>query len=429
MGGGHRVDARKIASFLAVTLLCAGFLSPEYRAFAGVPSRLTLPAGDVMALRGVPGLVWSARGGVRETVGPKAVEVTARSDGQLALLLGGVPMKRVDVRVAPRHVVSLGGQAIGVVVRGKGTTIVGFDRIQTTEGETHTPGQGAGLRVGDQLLSVDGNEVTGDEQVADLVDRAGRGHRSVRLNVARDGRPLGVSVRPTFDRELGRYRLGIFVRNHMAGVGTLTFSDDRGRFAALGHRVALSRSGVAPSSGVILPAAIVGVQRARRGKPGQKIGVVSAQVIGRIERNGDVGVGGVLPAGRLPGRRMPLASASQVHPGGATFYTVLRDGRVRAFSVQIERVTTERRAGSKSLVIHVTDRRLLRECGGIVQGMSGSPIVQDGRIAGAVTHVFIHDPTRGYGTFADWMHQDLVSRSPGAGVRHLTQASDSASVA
>ncbi len=243
----------------------------------------------------------------------------------------------------------------------------------------------------------------------------------MRLRILRDGKPLELSVRPSFDRALGRYRLGVFVRDHVAGVGTLTFSDPSSRrFAALGHRVSLAKGADAPAAGFILPAAIVGVQRAQRGKPGQKIGVIGyGSRLGKIERNREVGVGGALEGGHLPGRRLPIASVSQVHPGRATLYTVFRDGGVRPFHLEIERVVTDRRAGAKSLVLRVTDRRLLRLAGGIVQGMSGSPIVQDGRVAGAVTHVFIHDPTRGYGTFAVWMYEDLVAaQEERAIVRH-----------
>ncbi|MDA8345845.1 MAG: SpoIVB peptidase [Thermaerobacter sp.] len=417
------MDTRKIASFLAIALLGVGFLSPEYRAFASLPSYLALPAGDHIALQAVPGFGWRTQGGVHEVSGPQSLEVSARGSGKLALTLGGVPMKQVAVHVAPRRMVTLGGQAIGVVVRGRGTTVVGLDRIPTTEGAAAEPGKESGLRIGDRLVSVDGRLVSGDRDLAAFVDTAGRLHRSVRLQIERDGHKLQIEAHPAFDRTLGRYRLGVFVRDRMTGVGTLTFSDPaRGRFAALGHRVALTRNGAAPAAGVILPAAIVGVQRAVRGKPGQKIGVIGyeAQVMGRIERNSEVGVGGALLPRHLKGRNLPLATVSQVHPGDATLYTVLREGGVQGFRLRIERVVPDRRAGAKSLVLRITDRRLLRLTGGIVQGMSGSPIVQDGRVAGAITHVFIHDPTRGYGTFAAWMYQELVSPpSHRSIVRHL----------
>ncbi len=424
MGGDREVNTRKIASFLAITLLGGGFFSPEYRAFASLPPFLTLPAGDRIALHAVPGFGWSTQGRVQEAAGPNALEVSAQGDGQLALTLAGVPMKRVPVRVTPRRMVTLGGQAIGVVVHGRGTTVVGLDRIPTTEGASTAPGREAGLRVGDLLLSVDGRSVQDDRGLAASVDAAGREHRSLRLRIERDGRTLDLTAHPVFDRALGRYRLGVYVRDRMAGVGTLTFSDPaHGRFAALGHRVALTKEGPAPAAGVILPAAIVGVERAVRGKPGQKIGVIGygAQAMGRIERNQEVGVGGSLSLARMHGRRMQLASVSQVHPGDATLFTVLQGGGVQAFRLRIDRVVPDRRAGAKSLVLRITDRRLLRLTGGIVQGMSGSPIVQDGRLAGAVTHVFIHDPTRGYGTFAVWMYEDLVSRGAHAAiVRHGT---------
>lgn len=405
------MNPRKIASLLALSLLSVGFFSPGYRAYAGMPTTLSLPRGGHVLLSAVPGLGLRARGGVHEALAGQALDVSANKNGALSLTLGGIAVKTVAVRVSPPHLVALGGQAIGIVLRGHGSTIVSFDRVPTPEGSSEAPGMAAGLRVGDKLVAIDGKTISSDRQFAAAVDAAGRVGRAVRITVEREGRKVQTTAKPAFDRQAARYRLGVYVRDRVSGVGTLTFTDPaHGRFAALGHRVTLAKRGEAPSAGVVLPAAIVGVQRAQRGKPGQKIGVINfeAQQLGRVERNADVGIGGALSGDPLTRPILPLGTVSQVHPGKAVLYTVVRGGGIQAFDLRIERVVPDRRAGAKSLVLRITDEKLMKLTGGIVQGMSGSPIVQDGRLAGAVTHVFIHDPTRGYGTYAAWMYHDLL---------------------
>ncbi len=402
------MNARKIASLLALSLLTVGFCSPQYRALAALPDRITLPRGDAIEIPDLDVFGHHDVGGVKAMRLRHGLELLARGQGGMALTLGGVPVKRVDVQAtAPRRVL-LGGQAIGVTVRGA-STVVAIDRVPSAEGPLRFPAGAAGLRVGDALTAVDGRAVRSDAGLHEFVQQAGRAGRPVRLTVVRRDGVHTLKAQPVFDRQLARYRLGIYVRDELSGVGTLTFADpERGTFAALGHSVRLAPGSRLSSRGEIVPAVVFGVMRARRGRPGQKMGALDLTQLplGTITRNTDVGIGGQLA--RLPkGRVLPLATASEVRPGPATLYTVLRDHKVEAFRVRIERVITDRRAGSKGMVLRIVDRRLLRRSGGIVQGMSGSPLVQGGRLIGAVTHVFVHDPWRGYGTFAAWMDESL----------------------
>lgn len=429
MGGGLTVNARKIASLLAVSVLGVGFFSPQYRAFTLLPAQVDVPAGGDVTL--TPGVGWLRHldlGGVRARDAAHGIRLSAIRDGWLRLTLAGIPLKEVAVRRVPIERVQLSGAAIGVQMRGRGSTVVALERVPTLDGRLYAPGIAAGLRIGDRLLTMNGQKVRDDVTLPRMIDRAGRDGREVLLSVRREGRTQVLRARPVFDRQLSRYRLGIYVRDGLNGIGTLTFSDvRRGRFAALGHRVQLTARSEAPEQGAILSATILGLQRAARGRPGQKLGVIRFDdgEIGRIERNGEVGVGGRLLR-PLPGRTLAIATTDQVHVGDATLYTVLSGGAVEGYRIRIERTLRDRRAGSKSLVLRVVDKRLLRESGGIVQGMSGSPIVQDGLLAGAVTHVFVHDPARGYGTYAAWMYEELcVGRS----VRHGSSATHPSQIA
>jgi len=402
------VNARRIASLLALSLFAAGFCSPQYRALAQLPDHITLPRGDALRLSGLGAFGHRAEGGVRFVGGQGGLQLQARGSGSAVLTFGPVPVKRVAVRAtAPRRVL-LGGEAIAVTVRGR-STVAALDRVPTTEGPLRFPAGEAGLRVGDVLLSIDGHDVRTDGALHELVQSAGQKGRPVRVTVLREDGRHTLRLQPAFDRRLGRYRIGVYVRDQLSGVGTLSFADpERRTFAALGHPVALAAGARLSGRGEIAPAVVFGVLKAKRGRPGQKLGALDASLspVGRITRNADVGIGGRLA--HLPqGRLVAIATPAEVHAGPAELYTVLRGHKVEAFAVRVERVVLDRRAGSKGMVVRIVDRRLIELSGGIVQGMSGSPIVQDGRLVGAVTHVFVHDPTRGYATFASWMDRTL----------------------
>lgn len=417
------MNGRKIASLLAVAALCAGFLSPEYRSFVAVPTEVEIPRGEHLRVPvRLPGLGALSLAGARARARSGAVDLLP-SAGRVELRVGALPVKTLRVVVVPQRHVRLGGQSIGVIARGRGAGVVGYGYFPVVSGGLASPAFQAGVRVGDRLTAVDGRPLQDSRVLLSQVERAGRAGRPLRLTVLRQGRRLDFRAQPRLDRQLARYRLGIYVRDRMVGVGTLTFSDPQTRaFAALGHGVDADAGG--RLRGVIVPAAVVGVDRARTGRPGRKIGVLGAALpaIGRIERTSDVGIGGELRED-VGGRLLPIATLNQVHPGPARLYTVLHGGRVRGYGVRIDRILLDRRMGAKAIALHVTDPRLIRETGGIVQGMSGSPLVQDGRLAGAVTHVLVHDPRRGYAVFAEWMYRDLAAGRRAAdhacdGLRH-----------
>lgn len=206
--------------------------------------------------------------------------------------------------------------------------------------------------------------------------------------------------------------LGLYVEDPAAGVGTLTFYDrTSGTFAALGHRITElgGQRRVWLEGGKIVAARISGIEQGQRGSPGEKIGTFSGpdDIIGTIASNTRFGLFGKLETDLPEGEEVPVALAHQVHTGPARILTVVQGSTVQEFSVEIVRVYRQLRPHDKGLVIKVTDPQLLSLTGGIVQGMSGSPIIQDGRLVGAVTHVFVNDPTRGYGVLAEWMLEEM----------------------
>ncbi|GMA55830.1 hypothetical protein GCM10025858_03330 [Alicyclobacillus sacchari] len=207
-------------------------------------------------------------------------------------------------------------------------------------------------------------------------------------------------------------QLGVYVRDKTVGVGTLTFyNPETGAFAALGHMISDVDTGrPIIGEGLMYPAVITGVQAGKIGEPGEKKGmfVHSSRELGHIAENTPYGIFGKLDVSACHAtgglrEAIPVALPTQVHPGPAVIYTVLHGQKVEPFQVRIENTSRQRTPSTKSLILRVTDPRLLSAAGGIVQGMSGSPIVQDGKLVGAVTHVFVSDPTRGYGVYAYWM--------------------------
>ncbi|MBR1607856.1 MAG: SpoIVB peptidase [Clostridia bacterium] len=307
---------------------------------------------------------------------------------------------------APSHagqVIVPGGAAVGVAISTQGVLVVGLG-----EGA----GMQAGLRAGDLLLSVNGIPLADATVLTDAVTAAEG--QPLSLLVDRDGRERTVMVTPRFDQSAGSWRLGLWVRDSTAGVGTLTYYDPgNGAYGALGHAITDTDTGsILPvRQGGLLQAEIVDVRRGQRGAPGELRGsFLREQVrLGTVKKNNVFGIFGILDAAwqnPLYPDGLPVGDRGQVHTGAASILSTVNGTEIREYAVEITQVIRQNVPAPKSMVLRVTDERLLSATGGIVQGMSGSPILQDGRIIGAVTHVFVSDPTQGYGVYIDWMLEE-----------------------
>lgn len=348
-------------------------------------------------------------GGFAPGSGPVASE-----PGQLQVrlsLFGIIPVRDMIVSVVPEVRVIPGGQSIGVLLHSQGVIVVAHSAVLDEAGNKVNPAADAGIKVGDVILKVDGEAVRSDGQVRDLVARAGAAGQPLGLEVKRGDEIFVIKVNPVFCKESLRYRMGLMIKDSAAGVGTLTFYEPGSMaYGALGHiitDVGTTRP-VELSDGKIVGASVQGIHRGKRGQPGEKIGMFQGdkQINGTITRNTKLGIFGSLrkplenPAFSQP---IPVAMVDQIHEGQAEILTVLKGEKVEKFSIEIVKVNAQARQDGKGLVIRITDQRLLEQTGGIIQGMSGSPIIQDNRLVGAVTHVFVNDPTKGYGVPAEWM--------------------------
>ena len=302
------------------------------------------------------------------------------------VLLAGTALAALPDRLIP------GGQAIGLQLQTDGVSIVELAQDNPCARE-------AGLRRGDVIRAIDGERVSTVRQVTAAVSASGGQALTVRYE--RAGKAAETAVQP--QRTADGWRLGVFVRDSITGIGTVTYYDpENGTFGALGHGVCDSSALLPLRSGLALPAAVTSVTRGRSGTPGALHGAVTGRSpCGTIRSNTERGIFGTMapPQDASP---LPTAAAAQVHTGSATILSSVSGTETREYAVQIVSVEPNEPQG-RNLRLAVTDDALLAQTGGIVQGMSGSPILQNGRLVGAVTHVLVNEPTAGYGILIENM--------------------------
>ena len=328
-----------------------------------------------------------------------AIALTAGNAGDASLtysLLGVLPVKTVNVSVEPERVLMPGGQSVGIAINTEGVIVVGASDL----GRTPSPIRAAGIRTGDIIKRVNGTAVLSAEALSEMVN----GGETVELDVQRGGDTMTKAVTPALDARDGRWRLGAWVRDSTAGVGTLTFSEpDSGLFGALGHAITdVDTSVTMPvGEGALYENRVVDVSPSTQGAPGELTGdfVFNPTAIGTVRLNTGRGIFGSMDTPTVSEfypNGLPAAPRRELHTGPATLLTTVNGEQVDEYACEIVRVNESSR-DARDMVVRVTDDRLLDLTGGIVQGMSGSPIIQDGRLVGAVTHVMVNDPAMGYG--------------------------------
>ena len=285
------------------------------------------------------------------------------------------------------------GQVIGLELRSDTVTVSAFD-------QSLPAGREAGLRIGDEILTIDGRTI---DSAADIRHALNRSDGDVDVVVSRDGQETAVRVEPSITAE--GPRLGVYLRQGVTGIGTVTFYDPAtGSFGTLGHGVNDPKGSLLTmTDGDVHPADSIAVDRGRAGQPGQLRGSLNADVqLGTIARNTVQGVFGTIHGG-FEGEAIPVGTSDCVTTGPATIRSTVDGSGPREYSVEILKIYPADRADGRNLLLRVTDPALLETTGGIVQGMSGSPIIQDGKLVGAVTHVLVNEPTTGYGIFIENM--------------------------
>lgn len=305
--------------------------------------------------------------------------------------------KDVEKKVEDMEII-LGGNTVGIKLLATGVLVVGVDR-QDTE-----------VKIGDIILEVNDTKIESNDELINFVNESNG--NSLDLKINRQGQEFNVSVTPKKDELSDSYKLEMWVKDSSAGVGTITFYDKKtGNFGALGHAVTETKENyiLAITTGGITKTEIYSVKRGAPKSPGELKGTLTNDTIGDISGNTDKGVyGKVYDTNSISGKSIKIMNKSKIKEGRASIFCTLDDNEIKEYSIEIEKVllTSE---GNKNMIIKITDENLIEKTGGIIQGMSGSPIVQDGKLVGAVTHVFLNDPTKGYGVFIENMIEDMCS--------------------
>lgn len=305
-----------------------------------------------------------------------------------------------------RKYVYAGGVPVGIKLYCNGVVVVKTEDIETNNGSVN-PAALCGLKKGDLIKKIDGIEVKTNSAVTKIIEKSGG--EKMTLEIERDGKSLILYFCCVKDCD-GVYKAGLWIRDSSAGIGTLSFVTGSGYFASLGHGVcdADTKEVLPIGEGVITNASVTGIYKGRQGEAGELCGELSPEAIGEIVKNTEKGIYGKIYDESIAGlKKYPVAQKSEVKKDEARIICTVEDGNTREYEAQITDINFGS-AENKNFVIEITDESLIEKTGGIVQGMSGSPIIQNGMIIGVVTHVFINDPTSGYGIFIENMLDETV---------------------
>lgn len=326
-------------------------------------------------------------------------------------LFGIIPVREVSVNVGEEKEVFVGGIPLGFSLNTKGLIVVGDNSVLTQEGNKETQ-KDKTILPGDILTEINGKEITSVSVVEEELNDFD--NEFVNLKVLRKDKTIDIKLKPAKDMESNNYKLGLWVKNNASGVGTLTFVDQNKNFGALGHPITDYETGsvIPVQDGKIYNCSLVGITKGERGKPGELkcLFLQGKNSKGSVSKNTNSGVfGDIKDSSNIvdENKKAIVGNRINVKPGKA--YIVSSVSGVREeYEIEIIKANNQKQKSDKSIIFRVKDKRLLSMTGGIVQGMSGSPILQDGKIIGAVTHVFLNDSTKGYGIYIDWMLQEIA---------------------
>ncbi len=403
-----------IGGILLVSLCMIGF-SESIHDYLNTPKTITMIKGDKMTLpksKAVTAMSTSSQEEVslHNQEGQLTIQGNEIGKEEVVFELAGLPIKKVNVEVLDDFKVIPGGQSIGVKLNSVGVLVVGHHLVDSVQGKV-SPGEKAGIQVGDMITEINGKKIENLSDVAPFVQKAGENEEHLNMVIKREKETIETTLLPLKDKGEQSYKLGLYIRDSAAGIGTMTFYDPVSKkYGALGHVISDmdTKKPIVVEDGQIVRSEVTSIEKGADGKPGEKLARFTEErdVIGNITRNSPFGIFGVLNRSLVNeqmNKPMPIALSHQVKEGPAQILTVVEGSKVERYDIEIVSTIPQKFPATKGMVLKVTDQDLLDKTGGIVQGMSGSPIIQDGKVIGAVTHVFVNDPTSGYGVHIEWM--------------------------
>ncbi len=324
--------------------------------------------------------------------------------------LGLIPVKSVSIEKVDDLRLNVGGTPVGIKLATEGVLVVGFSEIESNNGVKSVPAKEQGIQLGDVILTVNGQGINTSKELSSIIQSCN--NEKVKMQILRDNTKLTKEIVAV--KENNSLKVGLWVRDSTAGIGTLTFyHNESSCFGALGHPITDCDTNkiFMMRNGNLLDASIISVRKGEKGTPGELRGLFINEnnSIGSINTNTKSGIYGesknvlVNPMYTEP---LPVGFRSEIVEGPATIITTIDDQGPKEYTIEIVKILPQDEPGPKSMILKITDEELLNKTGGIVQGMSGSPIIQNGKIIGAVTHVLINKPDLGYGIYIEWMLQD-----------------------
>lgn len=386
-----------------------------------LPSSIIIFEGEELNLRTIIGInVRRANTGTAEVI---QASTTVNSDqdnvyssaGTFELnldLFGTIPVKEINVNVIPKTKVVPMGNLIGVKMYTSGVLVVGMSEIEGQDKQKYKPYINSGIEEGDMIVEINNKKVDTTDELIEVVNNS-QG-QEIQIKYVRDDDEMVTSILP-IKNESNEYKLGLWVRDAAAGVGTLTFYEpSTGKFAALGHGIVdVDTGGILHiANGELVKSRLVSIKRGEKGDPGEIKGSIDSAVsIGEIEKNTNFGVFGFVSEkvnlDLNNSKEYEVALRSEIQTGEAEVICELEQGKKKTYKIRIEKVYSSNNYDNKSMLIKIIDDELLEKTGGIIQGMSGSPIIQNGKFVGAITNVLVSDPTTGYAIFGDLMIKQM----------------------
>ena len=406
---------RKIIGGILLVSLISFIFNQPLKQYLEIPKTITVFEGqdyNFQKAAPVSAALVSHNSSIALAQDKHSVSLKAKEKGSNEMLLefAGIPIKKVDVKVLKDFRVIPGGQSIGVKLNTVGVLVVGHHLVNTLNGKK-SPGEMAGIKVGDIITKINGTKIEKMADVAPFVQDAGENGKALNLVISRESGKFTTKLTPLKDKGENTYKLGLYIRDSAAGIGTMTFvHPDSKKYGALGHVISDmdTKKPIVVEDGQIVRSTVTSIEKGSNGDPGEKLARFSSdhEIVGNIQKNSPFGIFGKLNKSLKNGimdKPLPIALSNQVKEGPAKILTVVNNDQVEEFDIEIVNTIPQKFPATKGMVIKVTDPKLLEKTGGIVQGMSGSPIIQNGKLVGAVTHVFVNDPTSGYGVHIEWM--------------------------
>lgn len=321
-------------------------------------------------------------------------------------LFGIIPVKEVTVTEKAEQKVMVSGEVFGIKLYTDGVIVVGIQEVQTDSGKK-SPSGSAGIEVGDIIVAIDGETVYTSDQVQSILGANNGG--SFEVKIKRGERYRDYTVTPVYCEREGCYKAGMWVRDSTAGIGTITFYNKQsGIFAALGHQINdIDTKEIMPMlDGEAVKATVSKIEKSTRGTTGSLECDFTNQTLGKLLSNTDCGIYGAYAEISECAKEYPVAAIQEVKKGKATLISTVEKGQPKKYEIEITHIGFNENNREKNMIVKVTDKDLIDKTGGIVQGMSGSPIIQNGKLVGALTHVIVGNPQKGYAVFAQTMAEE-----------------------